>query len=141
MSNIRINTTELMQVLDIVPTEQNIILEEMEKLEGILIATTNLEGNLDGAFERRFLFKIRYEKPSLQAKTDIWRDKLPSLSEDDARRLASGFDFSGGEIDNIVRKATMEEVISGNEPSLGDIVSFCEHERLTGSGRGARIGF
>ena len=122
-------------------TVQNIILEEMEKLEGILIATTNLEGNLDGAFERRFLFKIRYEKPSLQAKTDIWRDKLPSLSEDDARTLASGFDFSGGEIDNIVRKATMEEVISGREPSLGDIISFCEHERLTGSGRGARIGF
>ncbi len=122
-------------------TIQNIILEEMEKLEGILIATTNLEGNLDGAFERRFLFKIRYEKPSLSAKTAIWRDKLPSLSEADARALASGFDFSGGEIDNIVRKATMEEVISGREPSLDSLISFCEHERLAGGGKGARIGF
>ena len=121
-------------------TIQNIILEEMEKLEGILIATTNLEGNLDGAFERRFLFKIRYEKPSLQAKTNIWRDKLPSLSEDEARSLASGFDFSGGEIDNIVRKATMEEVISGQSPSIGSIVSLCEHEKLSGEGR-TRIGF
>ena len=118
----------------------NIILEEMEKLEGILVATTNLEENLDGAFERRFLFKIRYEKPSLQAKTNIWRDKLPSLSEDEAGRLASGFDFSGGEIDNIVRKATMEEVISGNPPSIGSIVSLCEHERLSG-GEKTRIGF
>lgn len=39
---------------------QNIILEEMEKLEGILIATTNLATNLDAAFERRFLFKVRF---------------------------------------------------------------------------------
>ncbi len=121
-------------------TIQNIILEEMEKLEGILIATTNLEGNLDGAFERRFLFKIRYEKPSLQAKTSIWRDKLPALTEDEARSLAAGFDFSGGEIDNIVRKATMEEVISGNPPCIGSIVSLCEHERLSGGGK-SRIGF
>ena len=34
---------------------QNIILQEMEKLDGILIATTNLTTNLDKAFERRFL--------------------------------------------------------------------------------------
>ena len=122
-------------------TIQNIILEEMEKLEGILIATTNLEENLDGAFERRFLFKIRYEKPSLQAKTDIWCDKLPSLSETEARTLASGFDFSGGEIDNIVRKATMEEVISGRAPSLENLVTFCEHERLSNRGKVAKIGF
>ncbi len=121
-------------------TIQNIILEEMEKLEGILVATTNLEDNLDGAFERRFLFKIRYEKPSLQAKTNIWKDKLPTLSEDEAHKLASGFDFSGGEIDNIVRKATMEEVISGKSPSINDLVAFCEHEKLTGS-KASKIGF
>lgn len=42
-------------------TIQNIILEEMERLEGIMIATTNLANNLDAAFERRFLFKIKFE--------------------------------------------------------------------------------
>lgn len=40
-------------------TIQNILLEEMEKLDGILVATTNLASNLDSAFERRFLFKIK----------------------------------------------------------------------------------
>ena len=119
---------------------QNIILEEMERLDGILIATTNLEGNLDGAFERRFLFKIRYEKPSLEAKMHIWRDKIGSLSEQDALRLASQFDFSGGEIDNIVRKATMEEVVSGAAPTLEMIESLCSHEKLPGGVR-TRIGF
>jgi SpoVK/Ycf46/Vps4 family AAA+-type ATPase len=37
---------------------QNIILQELENLKGILIATTNLTDNLDKAFERRFLYKI-----------------------------------------------------------------------------------
>ena len=36
---------------------QNIILQEMETLDGIMIATTNLTSNLDKAFERRFLYK------------------------------------------------------------------------------------
>jgi SpoVK/Ycf46/Vps4 family AAA+-type ATPase len=57
---------------------QNIILEEMENLDGILIATTNLTENLDKAFERRFLFKIRFDKPTLEAKTNIWKDKIPA---------------------------------------------------------------
>ena len=35
----------------------------MESLDGILIATTNLADNLDTAFERRFLYKIRFDKP------------------------------------------------------------------------------
>ena len=90
---------------------QNIILEEMERLDGILIATTNMADNLDKAFERRFLFKIRFDKPNLEAKSGIWLDKLPALRETEARQLASRFDLSGGEIDNVVRKATMEEIL------------------------------
>ncbi len=122
-------------------TIQNIILEEMEKLDGILIATTNLQDNLDAAFERRFLFKIRYDKPSTEAKTLIWRDKLPTLTSEQAQRLSSSFDFSGGEIDNIVRKVTMEEVISGKEPSAEDIFNLCTHEKLSSKSQTARIGF
>ncbi len=118
---------------------QNIILEEMEKLDGILIATTNLADNLDRAFERRFLFKIRFDKPTLESKVNIWKDKLPQLSDVDAMRLASGYDFSGGEIDNIVRKVTMEEVIRGDAPSMDRIVSICSEEKIDKSVK--KIGF
>ena len=121
-------------------TIQNILLEEMEKLDGILIATTNLEENLDAAFERRFLFKIHLEKPGTEAKKSIWRDKLPSLSEADATILASDYDFSGGEIDNIVRKATMQEVLYGGTPTTDSINELCSRERLS-HGNNKRIGF
>ena len=54
---------------------QNIILQEMETLEGIMIATTNLTANLDKAFERRFLYKIRFEKPTVDSRAKIWRSE------------------------------------------------------------------
>lgn len=119
---------------------QNIILEEMERLDGILIATTNLADNLDKAFERRFLFKIRFDKPSVEAKTNIWRDKLPVLSTSEAHSLASRFDFSGGEIDNIVRKALMSEVLEGKAPSIEEIEKLCSEEKI-GKSSGTRVGF
>lgn len=50
---------------------QNILLEEMEKFEGILIATTNLAANLDTAFDRRFLFKVKFETPTAEPRHKI----------------------------------------------------------------------
>lgn len=109
---------------------QNIILQEMETLEGILIATTNLVENLDPAFEHRFLFKIHFEKPDYGAKCDIWKNKIKWLSEDDVKKLASDYDFSGGEIDNIVRKSMMQEIVTGKAPVFNDIVEMCSTEKL-----------
>ena len=119
---------------------QNIILEEMEKLDGILIATTNLANNLDAAFERRFLFKVRFSRPTTEAKQHIWMDKMPTLSSHDAMRLATAYNFSGGEIDNIVRKATMKELIEGQRPTPETLESFCKEERIA-STSGRKIGF
>ena len=119
---------------------QNIILEEMEKLDGILIATTNLTYNLDSAFARRFLFKIQFRQPAPEAKHSIWKDKLPWLSDDDCRQLATRHDFSGGEIDNIVRKVVMEEVLHGTRPTLSEIEELCRHEKI-GEGNRCGIGF
>ena len=119
---------------------QNIILEEMENLDGILIATTNLADNLDGAFERRFLFKIRYDKPTIEAKTNIWRNKLPVLSEEDAKTLAASYEFSGGQIDNIVRKAMMQEIVKGEKPTLYSLKAMCNEEKISKKSHN-RIGF
>jgi len=120
---------------------QNIILEEMEKLDGILIATTNLNQNLDAAFERRFLFKVKFEKPTVEAKQKIWQSKLDWLSEEDAFQLAADYSFSGGEIDNIVRKVTMEEVLNGERPGIKEITGFCDSEKFTNNAGNKRLGF
>ncbi|MCQ2605498.1 MAG: ATP-binding protein [Bacteroidales bacterium] len=121
-------------------TIQNILLEEMEKLDGIMIATTNLADNLDDAFERRFLFKIKFEKPTIEAKRNIWKNRLPSLSDDACDKLATKFDFSGGEIENIVRKFTMKEILEDAIPTYEIIEDICKNERLNKKSR-TKVGF
>ncbi len=120
---------------------QNIILQEMETLEGIMIATTNLTTNLDKAFERRFLYKIRFDKPSLESRAKIWQTMLPGLSEHDAKILAAQFDLSGGEIENIARKHSVNAILSGNDTiDVQEIIASCHRERISQSNR-PKIGF
>ena len=120
---------------------QNIILEEMENIEGILIATTNLLSNLDPAFERRFIFKVEFKTPEKDSRAKIWRSMIPNLSEEDAATLADKYSFSGGNIENIARKSTVEYVLSGNEPSLAALETYCREEILNRDNTRSKIGF
>jgi SpoVK/Ycf46/Vps4 family AAA+-type ATPase len=119
---------------------QNIILQEMENLEGIMIATTNLTQNLDKAFERRFLYKIEFDKPNLEAKANIWQIMLPALTQTERTELASKYDFSGGQIENIVRKYTVDSILNETQPSMKMLHSYCQSEFLYKDDR-QKIGF
>lgn len=121
---------------------QNIILQEMESLDGILIATTNLAQNMDKAFERRFLYKIRFDKPTVEARTAIWREMMPTLDMADAKKLAERYDFSGGQIENIARHYAIDAILHGNAvPTAENLASHCDSERIDKSAYNKRIGF
>ena len=110
---------------------QNIILQEMEQLDGIMIATTNLQQNLDKAFERRFLYKIKFDKPTEEARAYIWQSMIPELSEMDVHTLASKYDFSGGQIENIARHYAIDAILHGkSEDVLPMLIRHCDNERL-----------
>jgi hypothetical protein len=119
---------------------QNIILQELENLKGILIATTNMTDNMDKAFERRFLYKVEFSKPGTAVRQSIWRSMIPALSGEDTRELASRYDFAGGQIENIARKSAVEFVLSGAEPSFEKLTAFCQEELLAKE-QARRIGF
>lgn len=120
---------------------QNILLEEIENFEGILIATTNLAINMDTAFERRFLFKIEFQKPSVSVKSKIWKSKMPHLTDEESEFLASKFDFSGGQIDNIVRKNEINEIIHGCKVDVKRLLEYCEEETISSQFSRTQIGF
>ena len=123
-------------------TIQNIILQEMESLDGILIATTNLADNLDTAFERRFLYKIRFDKPDASVRCLIWQQMIPELTATDATTLAEGYDFSGGQIENIARKHAIHAVLHGDPESLlHTLQGYCATEKLDSKSAVKRIGF
>ena len=123
---------------------QNIILQEMESLEGILIATTNLTENLDAAFERRFLYKVQFERPDESVRARIWHQMLPELSEKECNVLGHDYDLSGGQIENVARKFAIDGIlygeVSGERLNLLHKLCSCEciNDRNT---KARRVGF
>jgi SpoVK/Ycf46/Vps4 family AAA+-type ATPase len=118
---------------------QNILLEELENFRDILIATTNLTGNLDKAFERRFLLKIDFPRPDSTVRKQIWLSKLPELSPAMAESLATQFDFSGGQIDNQVKQLLMKRILNPDIDLLQTLTESCQNEQ--GFSDRKRIGY
>lgn len=120
----------------------NILLQAFEDMSGILLATTNLVDNLDPAFDRRFLFKTRLEKPDAQARKHIWLSSIPELNEEEAEHLAEKFEMSGAQINNVVVKRDMAELYYTGDRGYAYIVDLCKKETdiIAGEKR-KRIGF
>ena len=121
---------------------QNIILQEMESLDGILIATTNLTQNLDSAFERRFLYKICFNRPDVTVREKIWHTMIPSLSSQECHDLAVSYELSGGQMENVSRKFTINAILHGDETDRMEVLrSYCGAEKLENKTQNKRIGF
>ena len=109
---------------------KNIFLEEMENFQGFLMATTNLTGNLDSAFERRFLFKVGFERPGEAVTAKIWQQYFRGLPEVEAMRLAKKYPFSPGEISNVQRKYIIEKALGSNKSRLSLIEDIAINEKI-----------
>lgn len=118
-------------------TIQNIMLEEMEQFEGILVATTNLMMNLDPAFDRRFLMKIKFDLPGSEVRERVWKSVLPTLPDCQASLLAERFKLSPAQIENVAQKMMLRELV-GEITNERDMFNLCEEE--TG-GEAKRVGF
>jgi len=124
---------------------QNIFLEQIEKFQGILIATTNLLENIDQAFSRRFNYKIEFKKPDQKQRLTLWKMMLPPNApyEEgfDVEKLAS-YPLTGGQI-NLIVKNTAYHVAARAEGTfrLEDFTAEIHKER-SGSFEGEKsVGF
>ena len=108
---------------------QNIFLEQIERFEGILIATTNLLGNIDKAFSRRFNYKIEFKKPDRKQRLRLWQFMLPETADYEERfdaEALSKYDLTGGQINLIIKNtaykvAVRDESIFTNQDFLEEI--------------------
>ncbi|MCV6606604.1 MAG: ATP-binding protein, partial [Campylobacterales bacterium] len=85
---------------------QNIFLEQIEKFDGILVATTNLLETIDPAFSRRFNYKIKFEKPNLEQRKQLWHKMIPQnaqTAEDVSIDELSKYELTGGQINLVVK--------------------------------------
>ena len=108
-------------------TMQNILLEELENFEGIFMATTNLIDNMDDAFSRRFLNKIKFDRPTSKTREHIWKSKLPELDSEVYKKISS-FDLSGGQIENVSRKYLINKILNQKDFAYEEILRYIKEE-------------
>ncbi|MDD5210916.1 MAG: ATP-binding protein [Sulfuricurvum sp.] len=124
---------------------QNIFLEQIEKFQGILIATTNLLENIDQAFSRRFNYKIEFKKPDKAQRLKLWKMMLPKNAPYEERfemEKLSTYPLTGGQISLIV-KNTAYTVATRKESTfrLEDFVNEIEKERQGNFDNEKSVGF
>jgi len=124
---------------------QNIFLEQIERFEGVLIATTNFLQSLDIAFSRRFDYKIEFKKPDLAARLAIWRKVLPenaSFEENfDVKQLAK-FELSGAQIMLALKNTALKVAVREDGIfTMSDFESEIKREMSSNFGEDKKVGF
>ena len=124
---------------------QNIFLEQIERFEGVLIATTNFLQSLDVAFSRRFDYKIEFKKPDLAARLAIWRKVLPenaSFEENfDVKQLAK-FELSGAQIMLALKNTALKVAVREDGIfTMSDFESEIKREMSSNFDENKKVGF
>ncbi|OIV37870.1 hypothetical protein BIV57_08905 [Mangrovactinospora gilvigrisea] len=82
--------------------ESAYLLQRLESFDGVAVLTTNLRGNLDEAFTRRFDVAVDFPFPDARQRRALWesclRPPLPCADDLDTAALAAEFELSGGGI-------------------------------------------
>ncbi len=117
----------------------NYLLEAIERFDGMVVLTTNLESAIDTAFARRLSYHIRFKPPDDEQRAALWRLHLPAslpLSDDvNIHRLGKRYDLTGGEIYKAaVRAAAVTVERGGHRVEVGDIETAV-HSLYTEKGR------
>jgi hypothetical protein len=109
---------------------QNILLEQMELFTGISIVTSNHAEKLDKAFERRFLYRVEFEKPTKETQRSLLQNSFQNISIETINKILENYSFTGGQIYNIRKKYIMQCIIEdGDLESL--FIRFCQEESKT----------
>lgn len=112
-------------------SEVSYLLQRMEQYEGIVILASNFLQNIDAAFLRRIRFVVHFSMPDADTREKIWRGSIPEAmpSQDiDFDYLGSQFEFSGGQIKNVVLNAAFMAAGEGGILSMKYMVRAAKME-------------
>ena len=111
------------------------ILQRIEVFSGVAILASNLRGNIDSAFQRRFQSVVRFAEPGPAERLTLWRKMFAEAgvlaSDVDLGRVARDFEVTGGAMVNVLRQALLASHDEGraeiDEPTL---IAAIERELL-----------
>ncbi|MGN6316906.1 ATP-binding protein [Trinickia sp.] len=112
------------------------LLQRIESYSGLVILATNLMGNMDKAFMRRFRFIIEFPAPTSEERLRLWRHIFPEKvrlhADVDFELLAEKASISGGYIRNAAISAAFLAAQDGGTVKMAHLVKAVarEYEKL-----------
>ncbi|MCR8557634.1 ATP-binding protein [Mucilaginibacter sp. BJC16-A38] len=113
--------------------EVSYLLQRIEDFPGLVILASNLKGNMDEAFLRRFHTIIHFAVPSAEERLILWEKSIPASYQldqaIDLKKIADKYELSGAAILNVIHYAALQS-ISKNDQYLriDDIVEAMRKE-------------
>lgn len=123
---------------------QNIFLEQIERFEGVLIATTNFLQSLDSAFSRRFDFKIEFKKPNFNERLIIWQKIMPenaNFEENFSFSELAKFELSGAQITLVLKNTALKVAVRDDDVfTLKDFIDEIKKEQISAFDSDKKVG-
>lgn len=123
---------------------QNIFLEQIERFEGVLIATTNFLQSLDSAFSRRFDFKIEFKKPNFNERLIIWQKIMPenaNFEENFSFNELAKFELSGAQITLVLKNTALKVAVREDDVfTLKDFIDEIKKEQISAFDSDKKVG-
>lgn len=123
---------------------QNIFLEQIERFEGVLIATTNFLQSLDSAFSRRFDFKIEFKKPNFNERLIIWQKIMPenaNFEENFSFNELAEFELSGAQITLVLKNTALKVAVRDDDVfTLKDFIDEIKKEQISAFDSDKKVG-
>lgn len=113
-------------------TETAHLLSRVERYEGLVVLTTNLRRNIDGAFLRRMTFVIDLHEPTVEERRRLWEISVPlgaPVGTDvDLAELAALYPMTGALIRNAATAAAFQAAAAGSPIGLPHLVAAVRRE-------------
>jgi AAA+ superfamily predicted ATPase len=108
------------------------LLQRVEDFPGLVILASNLKGNIDEAFLRRFQSVIHFPLPGPQERFKIWKDAFTDVpgapAHTDLRMVAQKYELSGANIINAAHYACLRAAATGKKPEIEFVLTGIQRE-------------
>jgi AAA+ superfamily predicted ATPase len=119
--------------------EVSYLLQRIEDYDGIVILASNMKGNIDNAFMRRFSSVVNFPFPKSEERQQLWQKAFPgqlSFSADlSLKNIAEKYEVSGANITNIVAWCALMALEKGDNHVTESMVREGMARELAKEGR------
>ncbi|MFN6039558.1 MAG: AAA family ATPase, partial [Bacteroidota bacterium] len=120
---------------------QTILLNELERFNGILICTTNRPESMDKAFERRFSMHIKINEPSQMVRAQLLKHHFPEINTEQLYHLSHDYEFTAANLETFKQQKMIAGIIRKKQTNVEDDLQLFFQTLSSNGNRQNKIGF